>query len=157
MEGERGRPSKYTQEIADYICSKISEGITLSEICREEGMPSRGTVYNWLNDAENQSFIEHFARARDLGFDAIAEECLEIADDTTQDTVQTVYGPKPDTEWIQRSKLRVETRLKLLAKWSPKKYVESVNLNHGGTIQNNNVTLTPEEAKAIAKGIDESC
>jgi hypothetical protein len=33
-----------------------------------------------------------------------------------------------NSEHIQRSKLRIETRLKLLAKWNPKKYGERVQV-----------------------------
>lgn len=33
---------------------------------------------------------------------------------------------------VQRSKLRIETRLKLLAKWNPKKWGDKLDLNHAG-------------------------
>jgi hypothetical protein len=51
----------------------------------------------------------------------------------------------PDSEWISRSKLRVETRLKLLAKWDPKRYGDRLNLDHSGEMK---VTLTAEQRKA---------
>ena len=31
-------------------------------------------------------------------------------------------------------KLQIETRLKLLAKWDPKRYGDKVDLNHGGEV-----------------------
>lgn len=46
-----------------------------------------------------------------------------------------------NTEHVQRSKLRIETRLKLLAKWNPKKWGEKVDLNHGGQADNPIKTL----------------
>jgi hypothetical protein len=76
-------------------------------------------------------FAARIARARELGEDAISQECMDIADDTTGDEVLTENGPRPNTEFIQRSKLRIETRLKLLAKWNPKKWGDKVDLNHG--------------------------
>jgi hypothetical protein len=104
----------------------------MSAICREADMPSRTTVFEWMS---NQSFSERIARARELGADAIAEEALSIADDGSFDTVETDRGPKMDSEWVARSKLRVETRLKLLAKWSPKKYGEKLDIEHTGAVK----------------------
>jgi hypothetical protein len=125
-----GRPSTFTQEIADEICERLSQGEPLRQICRDERMPSWQTVYRWK--ADDEGFSRRIAGAREAGFDAIAEECLEIADETAFDTVCGKEGDRPNSEWITRSKLRVETRLKLLAKWDPKRYGERVDLNHGG-------------------------
>ena len=118
----------YSQALADAICDHIADGTPLREICRAEGMPAWRTVYHWLE--EQPEFSARFARARVVGFDAIAEDCMAIADDTSRDT-KTVGHDKyerdtADTEWISRSKLRVETRLKLLAKWDPKRYGDKV-------------------------------
>jgi len=82
-----------------------------------------------LNDA--------IARAREDGEDKIAADCLEIADNATNDymTKQDGEGAAAyalNGEHIQRSKLRIETRLKLLAKWNPKKYGERASLEHTG-------------------------
>jgi hypothetical protein len=68
------------------------------------------------------------ARAREIGYDAIAEDCLRIADDASNDWMETEHGPRLNAEHVQRSKLRIETRLKLLAKWNPKKYGERVQV-----------------------------
>lgn len=103
-------------------------------ICRDESMPRLRTVYDW-RDAD-ESFAARFARAREEGYDAIAQDCLEIADETGHDTKEGRNGELiPDNEWITRSRLRVETRLKLLAKWSPKKYGEKVDVEHSGELK----------------------
>ncbi|MFN3352936.1 MAG: hypothetical protein ACK4Z5_04945 [Brevundimonas sp.] len=138
-----GRPSTFTQEIADEICERLSKGEPLAHICRDENMPAVRTVSDWKK--AHQSFSADFARARDEGFDAIAADCLEIADESSKDTVYGKDGDeRPDTEWISRSKLRIETRLKLLAKWDPKRYGEKLDLNHSGGI---GITITPEDAE----------
>lgn len=69
----------------------------------------------------------------------MAEECLEIADDAKNDWElrQNKDGSKYEAqnpEVVNRSRLRIETRLKLLAKWNPKKYGEKMDLNHGGSV-----------------------
>lgn len=118
------------QQIKEYVCDKISQGITLASICREDGMPNRMTIYRWIDD--DKEFMLHIERAREAGSDAIADECLTIADDSSGDTMETEFGPKEDKEWTSRSKLRVETRLKLLSKWHPKKYGEKLDLSNKG-------------------------
>lgn len=133
----------------DAICDWISQGRTLRDYCRQEGAPSYVTVYGWrLND---DAFAERFARARDIGHDAIAEECLEIADESAFDAIEGEDGTlRANAEVIQRSKLRVETRLKLLAKWSPKKYGDKLDLNHSGSLTVNPTDLTDDQLAAIA-------
>lgn len=135
-----GRPSLYTDEILERICDRLSKGEPMAVICRDDGMPTDRTVRNWMERPEVASAI---ARAREIGFDVIATECLEIADDSSRDTKFVGEGENErevcDTEFVQRSKLRIETRLKLLAKWDPKRYGESVQMKHtdaeGGPVQ----------------------
>lgn len=113
-----------TPALVDAIVDGISHGITLRELCRTHGI-GKTTVYSWING--DPELAGRIARARELGFDEIAEETLEIADDARNDWVkrQRQDGSVDeviDTEHVQRSKLRIETRLKLLAKWDPKRY-----------------------------------
>lgn len=129
--------TKQTPELLDYICEKISEGVTLADICREKNI-GRTIVYEWMKD--DPSFAERFARARDAGFDVIADDCLKIADDGTNDFAKTNLGSEDspiqietfNSEHVQRSKLRIETRLKLLAKWNPKKYGDKLDVTSDG-------------------------
>lgn len=120
----QGRPSTYSQEAADGICERLAKGEPLAQICRDEAMPAVRTVSDWKK--ANPAFAADFARAREEGFDQIAADCLDIADETAFDTIDTEHGARPNTEWITRSKLRIETRLKLLAKWDPKRYGDKV-------------------------------
>ena len=121
-----GRPSKFTTELFDEICERISKGETLASICRDKGIGA-STVYDWM--AEDKTLAGRFARAREKGFDAIAEQCLDIADDSRSDFVVNGKGDEVfNAEHVQRSKLRVETRLKLLAKWDPKRYGDKLEV-----------------------------
>ena len=109
------------------ICERIAQGETLAAICRTDGMPGRVTVYDWMT--ENEDLAESFARAREAGMDAIADQAMQIADDGLNDTYEDANGFKRvDNDVVQRSRLRVETRLKLLAKWSPGKYGDKLEL-----------------------------
>lgn len=119
-----GRPSTYNPDKARNIIEQLSDGIPLRVICRQDDMPAWRTVYNWI--AQDAELSAHIARARDLGYDAIAEQCLDIADDVSGDYVQNGETMAYNAEHVQRSKLRIETRLKLLAKWNPKKYGDKI-------------------------------
>jgi hypothetical protein len=119
----------YTPEVAKIICNQLSDGIPLKEICRQEGMPAWRTIYDWMRkDAELSTAI---ARARDIGYDALAEECLYIADNVKLGQKQ-VMGDDGTTVTIEdmlgHRRLQIETRLKLLAKFNPKKYGEKLAL-----------------------------
>lgn len=132
---KNGRPTKRTQAVVWTIIEKLSQGIPLTQICAPEKMPGVRTVYDWM-DAD-PVLSAAIARARDMGFDALAEEALEIADDGTNDYVtrKNADGTEYEAfnaEHVQRSKLRVETRLKLLAKWNPKKYGDKLDVTSGG-------------------------
>ena len=124
-----GRPSTYDPAVAARICEMLSEGIPLREICRGEGMPPWRTVYSWME--RDPDLAASIARARDLGYDAIAEECLLIAD-TPKTGKKVTMSEDGMTETVEdmlgHRKLQIETRLKLLAKWNPKKYGERVAL-----------------------------
>jgi len=126
-----GRPSKYSQAVVESICEQLATGVPMAQICRQDGMPAYRTVKDWMDeDSERGRLVSAaIARAREEGFDAIAADCLEIADDGSRDYTQTTDGRiVPDHDHIQRSKLRIETRLKLLAKWDPKRYGEKMQL-----------------------------
>lgn len=109
------------QMLADYV----SGGMPLAQACRTLDI-NLATTYDRMS--KWPTFAEMMNKARDAGYDMIAIDCLEIADDTSADTIETRYGVKPNKEFIARSKLRVETRLKLLAKWHPKKYGEKLEI-----------------------------
>jgi hypothetical protein len=81
-----GRPSDYTDEIAEEICELIATTPRgLDYICEQhEALPSARTVARWL--AAHEQFRQSYVRARERQADLIFDQCLEIADDGTNDT-----------------------------------------------------------------------
>lgn len=146
-----GRPSKFTEALVDEICERLSNGETLRSICRDDHMPHWNTVYQWM--ADDVTISGRIARARDLGADAIAEGTVEIID---QEPERDQYG-KIDPGWVAHQKLRAEHRLKLLAKWQPKKYGDKITQEltgaNGGPILTKDVSdLSDAELASIANG-----
>ena len=130
-----GRPTEYTAEIATEICRLLAEGQTLREVCRAEGMPPESTVRLWALD-DREGFAAHYARARELGYQAMADELLEVADDGKNDWMERQNDDgsfyQVNGEHIQRSRLRVDTRKWLLSKALPKVYGDKIVQEHTG-------------------------
>jgi hypothetical protein len=123
-----GRPTVFTQEIADTICKRMMQGETLRQIVRDDAMPCRSSVHNWL--ATNKAFMDQYAQAREFQADTIFDEMFDIADDGRNDWMLQQRGEDDvevvNHEHIQRSKLRIDTRKWALARMAPKKYGEKV-------------------------------
>jgi hypothetical protein len=131
-QGEKrmGRPPEpVPKDKAEAILAWISDGKTLRDFCRVEGNPAWQTVYGWLE--KDEDFRERFARAREMGFDAIAEETVEIID-TFPMEVLSDSGSRIDPGHVSWMKNRVEQRMKLLAKWSPKRYGDKIDVTSDG-------------------------
>jgi transposase len=147
-----GRPSIRTEDIVTSICLRLAQGEPLAQICREDGMPGLSTVYDW--QSADKDISGRFARAREAGFDQIALDALRIADDATSDRATDSEGrERVDNEAIQRSRLRVETRLKLLAKWDPKRYGDRLHQEltgaNGGPIKTEQALPVEERQRQI--------
>lgn len=141
---KRGRPSTYSQEVADAICERIAAGESLRLIVLEETMPDERTVYRWLE--RNEDFRQQYARAREAQADAMLEDILEIADDGRNDWMERRgeedAGWVANGEHIQRSKLRVDARKWLMSKLAPKKYGDKVDMNLSGSVEVTEVRRT---------------
>lgn len=136
-----GPASSYTKAKGDALCTALASGLTLNEACRIEGMPPPSTVRTWAADPEHPISAQ-YARAREAGYQKMAEELIEISDDATNDwmTRRNSEGEEYEVvnqEHIQRSRLRVDTRKWLLSKALPKMYGDKVALTdaEGGPVQ----------------------
>jgi hypothetical protein len=119
-----GRPSKHSPELVAEICDRISRGEPLLQICKDDRMPERRTVYDWLERIDGLS--AQFARAREEGCDAIAEQSLAIMDGEPLAVFDEAGNKRYDSGSIAWNKNRAEHRLKLLACWNPQKYGSKV-------------------------------
>ena len=126
----QGRPSIYTPELASEIIRRMCEGESLRVICRDDDMPARSTVCLWI--AENrEGFSDQYAIGQMAQAHYWVEEIIEIADDGRNDTYETEEGERVNTEVIQRSRLRVDTRKWYASKLLPKLFGERLALTGG--------------------------
>jgi hypothetical protein len=112
------RPTKYTEALARQICSKLSEGKSLASICKSANMPSAVSVYAWMQ--KMPEFLKMYETAKAESADHLAEEIVEIADNTEGDT--------------QRDRLRMDARKWVAARLKPNKYGDKVTTEHQGNV-----------------------
>lgn len=141
-----GRPTIYSDELADTIYHRIAKGESLLAICKDEGMPSRITVHQWVLD--NEDFSNKYARARELQAEFLFDETIELSDKSPDDITG---DDKSDGARIAARRLQVDTRKFYISKVLPKKYGEKIDITSGGEkIQNNSITFV-DFSKPIKK------
>lgn len=128
-----GRPTAFSEAIAEEICQRIAEGESLRKICQDAHIPSKTTVLRWLLSDEFSGFRDHYARAREAQADHYFDECIEIADDDENDFNETDEGKKQwSWENVQRARLRVDVRKWAASKLRPQKYGDFHKHEHSG-------------------------
>lgn len=119
-----GRPTDYNKDIAKLICDRVAtHSLGLENLCAMyDDMPVPSTIYLWR--LTHSEFSELYAKAKMNQADILADQCLSIADDDSNDTkIDPTTGYEVcNTEYIARSRLRIDTRKWLAAKLLPKQY-----------------------------------
>lgn len=127
----------FSQKTADAICARLAAGESLRAICRDKGMPAESTVRLWVTDNAH-GFAAQYARAREVGLDALADELMEIAD-TPVIGSKTKIDEEGNSEvtqgdMIEHRRLQVDARKWYLSKLAPKKYGDKLALEHSGAV-----------------------
>jgi hypothetical protein len=153
MNMRTGRPTIYTEELGKEICDAIaSSSKGIRKLCNEnDSFPNPDTIYCWVK--EHEDFSEQYARAKRLQIEVLADEIIEIADDTSNDTTVNANGKVIiNHEHINRSRLRIDTRKWLASKLAPKIYGQPSQQNdpHDNTAQQE-VLRTIREIDAVYK------
>jgi len=136
------RKVKYNSAKADRICKRLAEGESLNKICKSFGNVCRATVYNWLADKNNKEFLDKYTQASERQAETFIDECADIADDNEQDTILVIGKDGKEYErvnhdHINRSRLRVDTRIKIAEKLAPRKYTPQSKVENTGSIEIN--------------------
>ena len=130
IKNKPGRPTTYTSELANEICDSIaSSSKGTKKLCKEnQHWPCQDTLFTWLKIYPE--FSEQYAQAKRCQIEVFIDEILDIADDSSQDQVMNTQGNIVcNSEFIARSRLRIDTRKWLAAKLVPKIYGAPKNDN----------------------------
>jgi hypothetical protein len=139
-----GRPTKYSEELGNKLCSELALGQSLRTVCKSDDMPCVATVFNWFK--LHEEFLEQYTRAKEESADALTDEMLDIADDASNDWMEKLdkeeqpMGYQLNGDHVQRSRLRIETRKWLASKLKPKKYGEKIQQEISGEVKFTDLT-----------------
>lgn len=127
-----GRPKEQVpQDLAQELIDWVQAGGTIRGWAAQPGKVSFTTVYKWAE--KDEEFSLRLGKARESGCHAMAEECLIIS------------STKPDDPlMLGWHKLRIDTNLRLMAKWNPARYGDRQSVDHGGSVSINVITGVPE-------------
>lgn len=126
------RSAPYTTELAERILAELREGRSLRDVCRDDGMPTSGTVLDW-EASDRDGFRARYHRARDIGYQIRAEELDEIAADGRYDYIERVNKDGSiervlDREHVSRSRLQLEHGRWSLTNMLPRLYGKRVEV-----------------------------
>lgn len=140
----KGRPTDYSDELADVICERMVTGKSIRKISEMEDMPCEDTIYTWL--AKHSYFSEKYRVAAEHRTNRFMEECVDLSDNmpdgimfigldgrlyerievlqlTVRERAEAGLSPIGLTvELIGKRKLQIETRMKASAQMNPRKY-----------------------------------
>lgn len=115
---KEGRPTLYTEELADYIIRRVSTThLGLKALCDSDPkMPDQSTVNNWKYD--KPEFFQRYLVAKQMQSHLLAEECEDIA--AEKHYVEDALGQKKvDPGFIASQRLMADTRKWHLSKLNP--------------------------------------
>jgi len=111
-----GKPTKLDPETLIAICEDVANGKTMSAAAKERGATPSAVRKALLRD---DAMFQLSSHARELGCDALADQCIEIADNSTLDP--------------QDRRIRIDTRIRLIGKWSSR-YSDKLTVESNSTV-----------------------
>jgi hypothetical protein len=124
--------------IFDAIIADVRRGVPTHKAAKANG-GNKTDFYGAL--AEDEELADRYARAKEVGLEAWADETLEIADElpptitrTNADGEDIEVDVRLDSGFVQWQRNRIETRKWHLAKLAPKKYGDRLNVDQHVTL-----------------------
>lgn len=114
-------------------------------------MPSKTTVFRWLQSEHYQAFRDQYARAREWQSESHMDDALDsaLAESIDPDTKQ------PAAPFVQRARLLFDVRMSVAERLSPKKYgklVGKIEDEDGQMVQPVQVVLKVTDASKPDRG-----
>ena len=123
-----GRPTKYSQKLADIIYEKLAQGISLRTVCKSEELPDIATVFRWLR--EREEFRNQYARAKEESAEAMNETLQDLGDDAIR--LSQEVDSKASNAVVQAVKLKADNMKWAMSKMKPKKYGDKIDVTSDG-------------------------
>lgn len=133
------------QEIKAEIINRIANGQSLTSICNNVShMPAPKTVLEWVE--KDPAFGKEYSRARNHQAEVLFAQIIDIADNRSNDLIDGKDGAQmPNHAAIQRDKLMVETRFRMIGKLNGR-YADKPSLvGDGANVTVNNLSINPRD------------
>ncbi|MBV1833065.1 terminase small subunit-like protein [Novacetimonas pomaceti] len=121
-----GRPTIYTQELADRICELIANGETIRMIVAMHDMPVWSTIWRWQR--EHPEFSAQYTRAREASAEMLEAEIIDVARTSRPEYAQSTKVLVDTLKWVAARRNR-----KLLADKEPPA-VEGAQTDQTGSV-----------------------
>ncbi|KFB11040.1 putative phage-related protein [Nitratireductor basaltis] len=138
-----GRPTIFSQEVADEFCNRVIGGRSVQSVCEDEDMPASTTIYRWRQ--ENAEFRDKLAQAREERLESYAARMIALGDRVINED-----GFDP-----QRCNAAVNAIDKAARLQAPKQRIEMTGKD-GGAIETKDISdrdLAKAVAALMAKGL----
>ncbi len=123
----------FTDEIFTQICERLCEGEILRKISKELGF-SRVGLYHFIDSDATKTRANRYARAREMQMEAHEDDLITTAEDSSGDTIHGENGPRMDSEWVARSRLKIDTKKWVMSKLYPRRYGEKIEATVTGNL-----------------------
>jgi hypothetical protein len=95
----------------------------------------------------NPAFEADYTRAREVGMESMADDLLVIADDDAGDMLP---DGKPNHANVQRARLMVDTRWRLMQSLASRTFGDKATVEHKGTVTHTVTTSDRERMRRLA-------
>lgn len=145
VEYEPPSRKKFTDEDMVAVLERLSEGELLTDICKDELMPSTSTFMQWVS--RDPELAREYKRARKIRAVNWCDEIIKIADDDEADHyIDDVGKPVWNYQHIQRTKMRIQARQWIIKADLPEIFGDKVQVDHSG-VGSSKVDAPPQESR----------
>lgn len=109
----------FSSDLGQAFCEHIAEGGTVRGFCAQPGAPSKAAIFRWLR--REPEFAATYALALQWRGEVLADEMIDLADDTTADPRQV--------------RNQLSARMWLAERLAPKRYGTKQALEHSGEVK----------------------
>lgn len=152
-----GRKRAWSEFNFEDIFARVSTGMKIMDAVMEVRGSEDTTFYDLINSDPDLS--ARYRKAKEAAMLAMGEELVGLADDDTKDTLD---GPKggeiPNMAAVTRSKLKVDTRFRVMGAYNAKLFGEKkdnvnvqVNINHAERLEEARTRAAQRENRVTPK------
>jgi hypothetical protein len=146
-----GRPTKYTEELAQEICDAIASSTKgVPRLCEENvNWPHERNIYKWFKN--HPDFRHKYLEAKKIQAALQVEEIDCLVNDESKDFFMGANGPQVNTARIARLKMMIQNRQWNAARLLPKQYGDKLEVHSKQEMSKETIENLREARKEFKK------